>query len=182
MSTCFKPVPFESFVSYWAGDLDAKAGEELEDHVFACPTCTAMSERIAAVTEKMRSLEPAVIPAARLAELRAGGKRIEDNFVAPGERKRVVFAAQDMIVHHLGGLDVVDVDRVSIVVRSEGTNQIVTEYPSVPFDPKAGEVLIACQRHFAVFPADIAFEVTTFAGGAAKKTTRYVVDHEWALV
>jgi hypothetical protein len=182
MSVCSKPVSFESLVAYWAGDLDTSESDDLEAHVFACATCTAMSERIAAVTEKMRSLEPASISAARLAELRTAGRHIDDNFVAPGERKRVVFAAQEIIVHHLGGLDLADVERVSIIVRSEGTNQVVTEYHSVPFDAKAGEVLIACQRHFSVFPPDIAFEVTTFANGAATKTTRYVVDHEWALV
>lgn len=182
MRSCPKPIGIESLVAYWAGDLDPTESDDLEAHVFGCATCTALSERIAAVTEKMRSLEPAVIPAARLDELRAAGRHIEDHFVAPGERSRVRFTAQEIIVHHLGGLDLEDVERVSVVVSSDGTKQVVTEYPSVPFDPKRGEVLIACQRHFAVFPPDIAFEVTTFAGGAPKKTTRYVVDHEWALI
>jgi hypothetical protein len=181
MSGCPHPIPFETFVSYWAGDLGATDSDELEAHVFACATCTAMSERIAAVTEKMRSLEPAVITSARLSELRAAGRRIDDNHVAPGERKRVVFAAQEIIVHHLGGLELADVERVSVVVRSHQNGQVVTEFPSVPFDKSTGEVLIACQRHFSVFPPDIAFDVTTFAGAVPKKTTSYVVDHEWAL-
>jgi hypothetical protein len=182
MSACAKPLGVDALVSYWARDLDVTESEAVEAHVFGCATCTAMSERIAAVTEKMRSLEPAVISAERLAELRAAGRRIEDNFVSPDEHKRVLFAAQDMIVHHLGGLDLAHVERVSVAVRSHGSGTVVTEYPSVPFDAKAGEVLIACQRHFVVFPPDIAFEVTTFAGGEAKKVSRYVVDHEWALV
>ena len=182
MTACPKPVAFEALVAYWAGDLDATESDAIEAHVFGCATCTAMSGRIAAITEKVRSLEPAVIGAARLDELRAAGRRIEDNFVAPGERNRVLFAAQEMIVHHLGGLDLAGIDRVSVVVRKDDTNQEIVEYSSVPYDASSGEVLIACQRHFAVFPPDIAFEVTTHAAAEAKRTTRYVVDHEWALV
>jgi hypothetical protein len=182
MSTCAKPIAFDALVSYWAGDLEAAESDAIESHVFACATCTAMSERIAAVTEKLRSLEPPVISAARLDELRSAGRRIQDNPVAPGGRKRVVFSEQEFIVHHLGGLDLTDVDRVGLVVRDDGTDQVVTEYPSAPFDPKTGEILIACQRHFVVFPANIAFQVTTYARGEAKNVTRYVVEHEWALV
>ena len=182
MSACATPIAFDSLVAYWAGDLDAAESDALEAHVFGCATCTALSERIAAVTEKIRVLEPATITSARLAELRAQGRRIQDNFVAPGERNRVVFSEQEFIVHHLGGLELEGVERVGMVVRSEASKQIIIEYPSVPFDTKTGEILIACQRHFAVFPPDIDFEVTTFAQGAPKKVTRYVVDHEWALV
>jgi hypothetical protein len=182
VSICAKPIAFDTFVSYWCGDLDANESDELEAHVFSCATCTVLSERVAAVTEKMRSTEPAMITSARLAELRAAGRRIDDNYVAPGERKRVRFSEQEMIIHHLGGLDCTDVDRVGIVVRSHATGQVVTEYPTAPFDATTGEVLIACQRHFSMFPPDIAFEVTTFARGAPKKVTSYVVDHEWALV
>jgi hypothetical protein len=182
VSVCARPVSIESLVSYWAGDLDATQNDEVEAHVFSCATCTAMAERFCAITEKMRSLEPPVISAARLGELRAAGRRIEDNVIGPGERKRVVFSAQELIIHHLGGLDTTDVDRVGLVIRADGTGHVVTEYPSAPFDAATGEVLIACQRHFVVFPPKIAFEITTFARGEAKNVTRYVVEHEWALV
>ena len=182
MSACAKPIPFETLVAYWCGDLDANESDDLEAHVFSCASCTTLSERIAAVTEKMRSVEPAMITSERLAELRAAGRRIDDNFVAPGERKSVLVSEQEMSIHHLGGLDCAGVDRVGVLVRSHGTGQIVTEYPSAPFDAKTGEVLIACQRHFSMFPPDIEFEVTTFARGAPKKVTSYIVDHQWALV
>jgi hypothetical protein len=181
MTACPKPVAFAAFVAYWSGDLDVVESDALEAHVFGCATCTSMSERIAAITEKVRSLEPVVISAARLDELRAAGRVIDDNFVAPGQRNHVVFAAQEMIVHHLGGLDLAGVDRVSVVVRNADGNEWIAEYSSVPY-VSSGEVLIACQRHFAVFPPDIAFEVTTHAAGEKRRTTRYAVEHEWALV
>lgn len=181
MSACATPVPFDALVAYWAGDLDATRSDEIEAHVFGCATCTALSERIAGVTETMRSLEPPLISSARLAELRATGRRIDDNFVAPGERKRVVFATQHMIVHRLGGLELDGVDRVDVVVRDDATNRIIAELPEAPFDPETAEVLVACQRHFIVFPPNIAFELSTFGGGSPKQTTRYVVEHEWAL-
>lgn len=181
MSTCAKPIAFDTFVAYWCDDLDASESDALEAHVFSCASCTALSERVAAVTERMRSVEPAMISSARLAELRTAGRRIEDNFVSPGERKRVVFSEQEMIIHRLGGLDCTGVDRVGVVVRSHGSGEVVAENPAAPFDATTGEVLIACQRHFSMFPPDIEFEITTFAAGAPKKVTRYVVDHDWAL-
>ena len=76
MSACLEPIAFDALVAYWAGDLGAPESDEVEAHVFGCAACTALSERIAAVTEKMRSLEPAIISAARLDELRSAGRRI----------------------------------------------------------------------------------------------------------
>lgn len=181
MSACATPVSFETFVAYWAGDLAGTESDEVEAHVFSCATCTAMSRRIAAVTETLRGLEPPVISAARLGELRAAGRRIEDNVMAPGGRAHIVFSEQDLIVHRLGGLDLAGVDRVGLVVRAEGADDVVAEVPSAPFDAASGEILVACQRHFAVFPPNVALEVTAYARGETKSVTRYFVEHEWAL-
>ena len=176
---CPSPIAFETIVAYWAGDLDVAQTDAVEEHVFACAACTATSARVAAISEKLRSLEPSIISAARLAELRAAGRHIDDNTVDPGQRTRVVFGPQDFIVHHLRGLELADVDRVGVVIRVDETDQILAEYPSAPFEMASGEVLIACQQHFRVFPPNIAFEVSTYARGEAKKVTRYVVEHTW---
>jgi hypothetical protein len=176
---CESPVSFEMLVAYWSGDLDAAETDEIDAHIFGCATCTAASERVAAVTERLRSLEPPVISSARLAELRARGRRIEDNYLAPGARKKVIFDAQDFIVHHLGGLELAGVERVAVFVRVVETGDVVAEVPDAPFDAASGEVLIACQRHFAAFPPNVAFEVTAFRPGNEQKTSHYVVEHEF---
>ena len=49
--------------------------------------------------------------------------------------------------------------------------------PDVPFDAAAGEVLIACQRHYASFPPDIVFEVTAHRAGGPVLAARYTVLH-----
>lgn len=176
---CASPLSLETLVAYWAGELDATQTDEVDAHVFSCATCTKASERIAAISETLRSVESYMLEPARLAELRAEGRRIDDNLCAPGSRTRVVFGPQEMIIHHLGGLEVDDVDRVSVVVRVEETGDLIAEVPQAPFDAAKGEVLVACQRHFVAFPPNVDFEVTTFSRGEKKKVTRYVVEHEW---
>jgi hypothetical protein len=51
---------------------------------------------------------------------------------------------------------------------------------NVPFDRTAGEVLIACQRHFeGMFPGDPVFRVHAIEGGARRTIGDFVVVHDW---
>lgn len=180
MSGCGSPLSLDTLVAYWAGDLDHASADEVEAHVFACATCTKVAERIAAITETLRALVPPVIGPGRLAALRAAGRRIEDQSISPGERVEIVFDRQELLVFHLGGLDLRDVEHVDVVVRVESTGEVISEIPRAPFDAENGEVLIACQRHFAAFPRDVAFEIRAVASGGATQTARYVAIHHFA--
>ena len=86
-----------------------------------------------------------------------------------------------MAVAVLSGRDLADVDRVSVAVKIDETFDLVAEVPSAAFVEKTGEVLIACQRHFAAFPSNVLFEVTTHRGNEATKTTTYVVEHTFVV-
>jgi hypothetical protein len=173
-------VTFETLVAYWAGDLGAAESDRVEDHVFACAECTAASARVAAISESLRAIVPPIVSPGRVEELRAHGFQIEDNFVAPGARIEVTFRDQDFLIHHLGGLELASAERVKVKVSVEETGSLILEHPSVPFDAKSGEVLIACQPHFAAFPPNIAFDVTATDGSGEVRTARYVVAHDFA--
>jgi hypothetical protein len=70
-----------------------------------------------------------------------------------------------------------DAERVEVVVRSEAHGVMVHE-AFAPFDRERGEVLIACQRHFASMPRDVAFDVRVHrAGGAEPEVTTYYIPH-----
>jgi hypothetical protein len=168
----------EEIVAYWAGEGDSDA---VEEHIFACDPCAALAERVAAITELLRSVVPPIVTQTIVDSLRARGHRMDDNFVQPGERSRVLFSTQNFIIHHLQGLDLADAERVSVSVLVDETDHVLVDAPDAPFEREAGEVLIACQRHYAAFPPNVRFEVKTLTKAGAARTTSYIVEHEFRL-
>jgi hypothetical protein len=55
---CESPLSWEVLVAYWAGDLPSDEEETTELHLMGCPTCTAESERVAAVAQGIRDARP----------------------------------------------------------------------------------------------------------------------------
>lgn len=180
MKPCPSPLSQETLVAYWAGDLDPAESDTVEEHLFSCESCTNASARVAAVTETLRKLVPPIVSPGMVQTLQSRGFAIDHNLVVPDVRSRVRFTGQDFIIHHLSGLSLDGAARVDVSVRVEQTGDVLVEQPAAPFDAEKGEVLIACQRHFASFPPDIVFEVTATDRAGTATTKRYVVSHEFA--
>ena len=179
-AACARPIAFETIVAYWASDLSIQEAEAFEAHAMACAECTAASERVAAVTEAFRNLIPPLIDARELETLRASGLQIEENRMVPGERKEVRFrAGLDMLIHRLGGLDLSRAERVRVVVRVESTREVLLENPRAPFDRASGEVLVACQAHFAAFPPDVLIEVEAIEPDGSSSRASYPIPHHF---
>jgi hypothetical protein len=68
-------------------------------------------------------------------------------------------------------------DRVQVIIRVESTGDVMFDDPFAPYDAERGEVLIACQRHFAVFPRDVEIEVRAHRAGAQPAATVYSIPH-----
>jgi hypothetical protein len=166
-----------ALVAYWTRDLSPAETEEVEAHLFSCDACAAEAERVAAIAGAFRGQVPPAISAEQLAELRSRGLAIEENTFLPGARATVTFGSQlDLMIHHLSGLDLASAERVELTVRSEGAGMLHHD-PFVPFDAARGEVTIACQRHFSLFPADIVFDVDVHRTGAPPVRTTYELPH-----
>ena len=177
-ASCARPIAFEALVAYWAGDLPSEEEDALELHAMGCAECNASSERVACIALAVRALVPPLVTSAQVAALRARGLCIEENEMEPGERKAVVFRlGVDILLHRLGGLDLKSALEVSVTVRDEDTGDVIYEEPRAPFDAENGEVLVACQRHFAAFPPNVLFEVRALGPGAELRVARYVVPH-----
>jgi hypothetical protein len=158
--TCASPLAFEQLVDYWTNELDARAIDAIEEHVFGCASCAAEMERVHGLVAVFREHLAPVISVEQLAELRGKGLAIVETTFAPGVRQGVTFARSlDFMIHHLSGLSLADATRVSVTVRSEGSGAVLHEEHFAPFDRERGEVLIACQKHFAMLPNDVVFDV-----------------------
>lgn len=180
--TCGAPVSDEDLVAYWADDLAPEEAERVEGATFACAACAEASQRVERIAGAFRGWIPAVLSAAQLEALREGGLVIEEGRFAPGARREAVFRhGVDLMIHRLGGLDLAGAARVEVTISSESSGETLFFEPFAPFDPVGGEVLIACQRHFAALPADVAFDVRALAEGDAELTrARYLVPHVFA--
>lgn len=177
-ATCAAPLSPHVLADYWAGDLPREESERVEEHVFGCAACASASSRVAAIVTALRSTIPPIVSPSELEALRARGLALVDGYFRPGERREVVFAeGTDLLVHHLGGLALEDAERVHVTVRLE-RGGILFEQPIAPFDRARGEVLVACQRHFAELPPDVVFDVQVHReGGARDEVATYVIPH-----
>ena len=177
---CQSPVAFETLVAYWAKDLAPPESDRLEEHTMGCASCTASSARVAAISEAVAALIPPILSREALAKLRVRGVRIVENPVRPGERREAVFQPDvDVLLHRLGGLDLSGATRVGVTVEVEETGDVLLEAGDAPFDHEAGEVLIACQRHFGAFPPNIVFRVRSHDASNRESVAAYMVPHRF---
>lgn len=173
------PAPFETLARWWLDDLPDAESTELEKHLFACDSCATASERLGELVSGLREWIPPVISHAHRDRLARQGKRLKLNPVEAGVTGHATFDRDlDLLVHVLRA-DLSQAERVDVEVgRSEmGWS---TLFEQVPFDRAAGEVLIACQRHYRdMFPGDPVFKVLVVEQGNRRPLGDYFVVHEW---
>ncbi len=163
---------------YLGGVLAESDNEELESHLFSCRPCAVESERLFALAVAIRKAVPPVISAERFEELEREGRIAEVNPMSPGQVVEARFPpAEKLLVHRLGGSDLSRARRVDVALCDlEG--EAFVRLDNVPFDAARGEVLLACQRHFAdLFPHDIVFRLEVVIGDRWEEASRYTVLH-----
>lgn len=180
IAQCSSPIAFETLVAYWSGDLTPGEVDAVEEHAMGCAACTEASARVAAVAQAIRAQIPPFVTPESVAKLRARGLRVVDNPVRPGERRRVHFEQDvDILLHRLGGLDLKRAERVEVTVKVEETGDVIFQNHDAPFDRENGEVLIACQRHFSIYPPNIVFEVRSRDPMQQETLSVFTVPHEF---
>jgi hypothetical protein len=177
--SCAAPIPFETLVELWTGELAEDQAGAIEEHVFSCDTCAALSARLARLTTRLRELIPPVISQAHKERLEKGGLRIHVTPALAGELVHVRFSAdRDLLVHALRG-DFTAVDRVDLEVGTDDDPPRI-HVTAAPFDAARGEVLIACQRHYQELGDLVYFQMHVVKDGVRQPAGRYRVHHEWS--
>ena len=174
------PLSEALLIDYWSSELSPPEVERVEEHLLSCPRCSAESARVAAIALALRGMIPPLLTGALLATLRARGLRIVENSFSPGERHPIVFEPDvDLMIHRLGGLDLARATSVDVTLRVEESGDVIFDLPGAPFDPASGELLLACQRHFAVFPPNLMVEVRARGPSASERIATYLIPHEF---
>jgi hypothetical protein len=171
-------VSFEGLADYLADLLEEPESNELEAHLFACEACASECERLVGIAAAVRDSVPPVISPEQFEALAREGRIAAENRMSPGQVAEVRYPPEGkLLVHRLGGFDLRRAHRVDVeLVDLEGG--ILTRMNDVPFDAARGEVLIACQRHFAnSYPDDASFRVEAITGDEREEVKRYTVLH-----
>ena len=101
-----------------------------------------------------------------------------ENPMRPGERKEAVFSPSiDVLLHRLGWLDLSRATRVGVTVSVEETGDVLFQTDDAPFDREAGEVLIACQKHFSALPPNIVIGVRSRDASGNEGLAAYAIPH-----
>ena len=179
MTPCASPVPFETLVGWWTGELPADEAARVEEHVFACDACAEASTRLAKLATGVREHLPPIISREHRDRLEAAGTRIRVTPVEAGVEATAVFGREvDLLVHALHA-DLAGVERVDVEVLLKGHGEpLLCE--AVPFDAASGEVLVCCQRHYQhLSTEDPVFRVFAVEGERRRPLGDYFVRHVW---
>jgi hypothetical protein len=179
--TCQEPVPFETLVALWTGDLGPDESDRAEQHLFACDACADASDRLGKLAAGLWQVIPPVISHAHRDRLVAAGTRIRYTPVKAGVETDAYFVPDvDLLVHVLEA-DLTGAERVDVqLLDAQGVVRL--ELAHVPFDGQTGEVLIACQRHYQhneALTSDPVFQVHAYQGGVRREVGSFFVRHHW---
>lgn len=170
-------VPLEAWDDYFAGALDDDAAERLESLLMSCDGCAADAERASAVAGGLTQIIPPVITGDQLAALQAA-HAVNVNPMAPGEHRRAGFPDDGyLLVHRFGGMNLGAVERVDVLLCDTQGN-LLLRLDDVPFDRDAGEVLVACQRHFqTAYPAECSFTIEAWRARDVAEVATFRITH-----
>ena len=181
-TACEHGVTAESWIDFFACDLDEETGRRLEQLIFECSRCAADAERWGAIAGAATLAIPPVISTETFRTLRARGELLSENPMQPGEDRRASFPEGGrLLIHRLQGVALESADRVNLALSTPSGSPLA-RFEDVPFDRDAGEVLVACQRHFGEsFPPEIVFEIERCVADQAEVVAAYTVDHvDWS--
>jgi hypothetical protein len=180
--SCADPIPFETLVALWTGELEPAAVERVEDHLFACDSCAASSASLDRLMGSLLGQIPPVLSRGLRDQLAARGLKLTELSFESDKRGRFEFGADlDVVVLALRA-DLTDARRVDVEIADPDGN-VHFSFAHVPFT--RGEVLVACQQHYRDYPVKAAPEFRVYAvddGGVRRRVGSYVIEHVWPAV
>ncbi len=142
-------ISLEKLIAYWLGELPSAEEAPLEEHLFACESCSARLEELAALAAGIRAAVregrvAAMISVPFLETLKRQGLRVREYRVPAGGRVDCTLRADDDAVVGRMQAALAGVKRLDALQRVEVGGEKVFEQrlEDVPFDPAAGEVLL----------------------------------------
>jgi hypothetical protein len=181
VSTRCDELELRTLADYWLDDA-GRDYEELEEHLFACDSCTQRLQDVAALGEGVSHLvrEGAVelvLTPSLLAKAASDGLRVREYRLAPGERVSCTVTPEDdwLVSRLLARFE--GVSRLDLVTEVEGVP--VRRIQDVPFEPGKGELIVAqaMPGMRLVQHAQIRMRLLSQEAGGERLVAEYTFDH-----
>ena len=187
MTDCRNPISSADIFEYWAGELDSRGEERVENHVFTCAACATALAEGEALANGVRNLVRSgtfhsLVSDSVLNRLARDGARIRTFSVSPGDVVPcAVWDGDDVIVTRLRG-DFSGVDQVS-VVATLGSGEELSRSDGIAVRPGQEELIEATSAEWIrQLPATtVRFRVTTTREGEEQLLGEYTLTHAGSL-
>ena len=187
MADCTNPVSSADIFEYWAGELDSRDEERIENHVFTCARCAAALAEGEALAGGLRSLVRSgtfhsLVSESVLNRLARDGARVRTFSVHPGDVVPcAVWEDDEVIVTRLRG-DFSGVENVS-VVATLGSGKELSRSDGIAVRPGQEELIEATSAEWIrQLPATtVRFRVTTTRDGKEQLLGEYTLTHAGSL-
>jgi hypothetical protein len=137
------PTSTQDLLAYWLGELDEAAESRIDEHLFACATCsdhlsTVVKLGAAIRNELLRGDFGFVLPAAFIRRLKDAGLRVREYNLEPGASVNcTVTPDDDLVVAHMRA-PLREVRRLDLVIQDSVAGSMRAN--DVAFDPAADGV------------------------------------------
>ena len=146
MSACRTPLPPETLLAYWLGELDEAAMAAADEHLLGCVPCGDALDALIALGDGVRRaftaglvgtvVGPGVVP-----RLAGRGLRLREYRVAPQGHVNCQVGADDEFVLSRLSAPLAGLDRLDMVMHP-GDGGPPQRAEDIPFDAGAGEVVV----------------------------------------
>ena len=146
---CTHPVPFATLLAYWLEELDEVQEGAVDEHLLGCGQCSASLRTLVDIAGEIRAAVRggevrAVLSDAFIDKLAAQNVRLRQYRLEHNGSVNCTVAPEDEVLvtrlrAPLAGIERLDVDFL------DADGQSIQRLHDIPFDPAAGEVVIAQQ-------------------------------------
>ena len=187
MAECAHPISPADIFEYWAGELEPRDEERIEEHVFSCAACASTLAEGETLASGLRRLVrsgtfQALVSETVLNRLARDGARVRTFAVSPGDVVPcAVWDDDDVVVTRLRG-DFSGVDAVS-VVATLATGEELGRNDGITVRPGQQELIEATSAEWLrQLPATtVRFRVTGTRGGEEQVLGEYTLTHAGSL-
>lgn len=172
---CRAPLPEETLLAYWLGELDAAGTDAVDTHLLGCDACGSALDALVALGDGVRrafdaGLVGAVVGAPFVARLAERGLRVREYRVAPeGSVDCHIAPDDDLVVSRLALPALAGATRLDLLLHPVGGGPVLRA-ADVPFDAAAGElVAVVAATRLRTLPSGTEWMRIVAVDGAAER-------------
>lgn len=142
---CQSPLPWDTLLDYWCGDLDTGSEEQIEEHYLGCAHCSRRLEQLKDLAQGVRSLARSsgatmIVNEAFVRRLARDGRHLREYRVPlNGSVNCTVTADDDFLVSYLEA-PLAGVQRIDMLTL-DNDGRILLRQDDIPFDADSGSVI-----------------------------------------